>query len=71
MLVKKKHIGVQWHLLPNILHKIFEHFYYQYLVKTIKVVLLWWTCRTLTKSPELVSTYAHGTAIAQCRKWQV
>jgi len=42
------------------------------MVKKIKVVLPWWTCRTLTKPPELVSTYAHCTAIAQqCRIWQV
>jgi hypothetical protein len=66
MLVKKKH------KFPNILHKIFEHSYCQYLVKIIKVALPWWTSRTLTKPPELVSTYAHGTAIAQqYRIWQV
>jgi hypothetical protein len=50
MLVKKKHGGVHWHKFPNILHKIFEHFYYQYLVKTIKVVRHWCTCRISTKA---------------------
>jgi hypothetical protein len=72
MLVTKKHGGVHWHKFPVTLHKIFEHFYYQYLVKTIKVVLHWWTCRTPTKPTESVSTYAHSTAIAQpYRIWQV